>query len=554
MTHVPSVKARNNTVAMKIDPYILLSSITINLLALAMPVALLQVYDRVIPNHALDTMSALTIGVILALALDFALRLLRQRIFGVRGANFETRENIRAVSHMMTADLRSFQSHSSGAHMEFLGSISTLREFASGQIMISLYDVPFIAIYLALIFYIGGPLVAIPVVGMLFLCITALPALRRARSALTRITQVEDRRLSFVISLLTGIQSVKAMALEQPLLRRYERLQEDRLTEHQAAELSGQHLAEQGQFAVQIAGLATVGFGSLMVLDGSLSVGGLSACMLLVGRALAPMQSIMQFWSRLQSASIARQQLAQIHDMPLAARSTGTADAMETEPRLRLSNIHYGFDNGNNLLDGIDLEVGRGEIVALVGANGSGKSTLLSLIAGFYTPSKGNVLLDGRELTEYDQESLRHAIALLPQHEILFRGTITENITMFRPELEEAAMAAAERAGLLDLIHALPYGFSTYIGDGATEPLPRGLAQRIAVARALMNRPRIILFDDANSAVDDDGDRSLFALLNEVRSECLVILISHRPAVLKLADRIYSLADGKLDLTQEFQA
>ncbi|MFV3130966.1 peptidase domain-containing ABC transporter [Niveispirillum sp. KHB5.9] len=490
----------------------------------------------------------------MALALDFGLRLLRQQIFGVLGARFETRENIRAVSHMMDSDLRGFQAHSSGTHMEFLGSISTLREFASGQIMISLYDVPFIAIYLGLIIYIGGPLAAIPVVGMLFLCVTALPELRHAHTALTRITQVEDRRLSFIISLLTGIQSVKAMALEQPLLRRYERLQEDRLTEHKQAELSGQHLAELGQFTVQIAGLLTVGFGSLMVLDGALSVGGLSACMLLVGRALAPMQSIMQFWSRLQSASIARRQLSQIYEMPLAARGAGTQDATATEPQLALEGIHFGFENGNDLLDGIDLDVRRSEIVALVGANGSGKSTLLSIVAGFYTPSQGRLLLDGRELTDYEPESLRHAIALLPQHEILFRGTITENITMFRPELEEAAMMAAERVGLLDLIHALPHGFSTYVGDGATEPLPRGLAQRIAVARALMNRPRIILFDDANSAVDDDGDRSLFALLNEVRSESLVILVSHRPAVLKLADRIYSLSDGKLDLTQEFQA
>lgn len=552
MTQVTQEKAKTLGVSINVNPYILLSSITINLLALAMPVAILQVYDRVIPNHAIDTMSALAIGVLIALAADFGLRLLRQQIFSTLGARFETRENIRAVNHMMRADLRSFQSHSSGAHMEFLGSIATLREFASGQIIISLYDVPFIVIYLGLILYIGGPLALIPVLGLIFLCITALPALRHAHGALSRITQVEDRRLSFIITLLTGIQSVKAMALEQPLLRRYERLQESRLDEHRATELTAQHLAELGQFTVQIAGLLTVGFGSLMVLNGDLSVGGLSACMLLVGRALSPMQSIMQLWSRLQSASIARQQLNQIYAMPLADPAQGTEDATATLPHLTLENVHFGFKEGGDILAGIDMEVRRGEIVALIGANGSGKSALLSIIAGFYRPSQGHVLLDGREFSAYEPESLRQAVSLLPQHEILFRGTIMENITMFRAELEEAAMAAADRAGISELIHALPHGFSTFVGDGATEPLPRGLAQRIAVARALMNRPRIILFDDANSAVDDDGDRSLFALLNEVRSECIIIIVSHRPAVLKLADRIYSLADGKLDLTQEF--
>ncbi|WP_445376343.1 peptidase domain-containing ABC transporter [Niveispirillum fermenti] len=499
-------------------------------------------------------MSVLAIGVVVALILDFCLRLLRQRIFGALGAKFEAGENIRAVSHMMDADLRTFQSHSSGAHMEFLGSIATLRDFASGQIMISLYDIPFIAIYLALIFYIGGPLVLIPIVGVAFLCITAVPALRHARDALSRITKVEDRRLSFVISLLTGIQSVKAMALEQPLLRRYENLQESRLEEHRAAELSAQHLAEQGQFTVQFASLLTVGFGSLLVLNGNLSVGALSACMLLVGRSLAPMQSIMQFWSRLQSASIARDQLNQIYAMPKAEMAGGVEDATLTEPHLVLENVHFGFKSDDDLLAGIDLDIRRGEIIALVGANGSGKSTLLSIAAGFYQPTQGRVLLDGRELSAYTPDSLRQAIALLPQHEILFRGTITENITMFRPEMEDAALAAAERVGISELIHALPHGFSTFVGDGATEPLPRGLAQRIAVARALMNRPRIVLFDDASSAVDDEGDRCLFTLLNEVRGDCIIILVSHRPASLKLADRIYSLADGKLDLTQEFLA
>ncbi|WP_145613776.1 ATP-binding cassette domain-containing protein [Nitrospirillum amazonense] len=552
MSRTASVSMNFGGVKIPHNAYIMTSSITINILSLAMPIALLQVYDRILPNHTIDTMFMLAGGIVTALLMELFLRIARQRIFSTRSAQYEISESRRAIFHLLDSDIQAFQTHTSGAHMERLNSIASLRDFASGQIMVSLYDIPFVVIYLGIILYIGGILTLVPLVSILAIVLLALPAIRMARTSLLRVAEAEDKRLSFIISLLSGIQSVKAMALEHPLLRRYEKLQERRLGENRSAELSAQHLGEIGQCVVQVAGLLTVGFGSLLVLRGQLSVGGLSACVLLVGRALSPMQNILQLWSRLQQAAIAREQMDALYAMPRERHAMGTADANQTQPRMVLSGLSFGFKPEQEVLSGIDLELSKGEIIALVGPNGSGKTTLLSLMGGFYQPSRGRITLDGLDLDQYDPESVREAIAFLPQQEILFRGTITENITLFRPEYDELALVAAERAGISDLIHALPHGFATFVGDGATEPLPRGLAQRIAVARALIHKPRIILFDDANSAVDDEGDRHLFGLMNELRTECALVLVSHRPAVLKLADRIYRLADGQLDRTLEF--
>ncbi|CAO3360806.1 peptidase domain-containing ABC transporter [Azospirillum palustre] len=528
-------------------------SAVVNLAALGMPLAVLQVYDRIIPNHSEQTAAVMVAGVTLAVLAEAVLRIARSHILGRIATRFERVMNRRAVAHLFATDLKTFQSQSTGTHLERLGAVATLRDHASGQTLLALYDIPFAVASLVLIAYFGGLLVAVACCGLLAMALLAVAVGRSAHKAQAEVARAEDERSGFIIGVFSGIQSVKAMALELPLLRRYEALQARRLAAHATAELDAQHLTEAGQFVAQLSSFTTVAFGSLLVLDGALTVGGLSACTLLVGRTLAPAQGLMALWSRRQPMKVATKKLDELFALPVEPPSTGILDAATARPDLRFEDVGFAFTD-RPVLRGIDLAVGQGEAVALVGPTGGGKSTLLALAAGLYRPTAGRVLLDGLPLEVYDPVTLRRSIALLSHRETLFRGTVIDNITMFRPDVLPAAMAAAERVGIVGAINAMPHGFATIVGDGATEPMPRGLAQRIAIARALVQKPRLILFDDANAAADDEGDRVLLSLMAEMRADCAMLFVSHRPLMLKHATSIFRLSDGHLDRRPELAA
>jgi ABC-type bacteriocin/lantibiotic exporters, contain an N-terminal double-glycine peptidase domain len=522
------------------------ASTAINLLALAMPLLLLQVYDRIIPNHSVGTITLLAIGVITALIAEALLRIARSSILGALATRFEIAMNTRAAAHLLGSDLASFEVISPGRHMERLAAVGQLREGGSGQNLLTLYDLPFVVLYLALIWMLGGLVVLVSLAGLVVLALAAIPASRAAREALQSSSVTDDERFNFLISALAGMTSLKMMSLERPVLRRYEELQERRLLDQRASFLANQRLSEISHFVIQLTTIGTIALGSLFVLEGQISVGGLSACTLLVGRFLQLAQNLILLSSRHQTAVVARARLGELFQLPQAPKPAGAADATKAEPHLVVENLHFTF-GGEEVLRGASFDVRRGEVVGLVGANGSGKTTLLSLIAGLYQPSAGRITLGGAPLSSYSSDSLAQAITFVPQQETLFQGTILDNITMFRPELSDAAIAVAERTGLTELLLSLPLGFATPAGEGATEALPRGVAQRIALARALVHEPGILLFDDANSAVDDQGDQKLAQLLDSLRETCGVIIVSHRPSILKLADRICRLGDGKID-------
>ncbi len=526
---------------------IALASTAINLLALAMPLLLLQVYDRIIPNRSIGTASVLALGVMTALLAEAALKIARSHILGVLATRFEIRMNKAAAAHLLHSDLAGFESVSPGRHMERLTAIAQLRDYGSGQNLLTLYDLPFAALYLGLIWFLGGPVVIVSIVGFVFLALAAIPASRFARAALQSASDVDDTRFNFLISVLMGLTSLKMMALERQVLRRYERLQTQRLTEQRSAFLANQRLVEIGQFIVQLTTIGTISLGSLYVLEGRISVGGLSACTLLVGRFLQLSQSFILLSSRQQNSAVARNRLGELFALPPMPPEHGRLDAAQAEPHLSIEGLRFSLGDKEILTDA-QFDIRAGEIVGLVGANGSGKTTLLSLIAGLYRPSQGEIRFGGRPLSDYSDESRARVIAFVPQEETVFQGTILDNVTMFHPELSDLAVTVSERMGLAELLLGLPLGFATPVGEGAGEaPLPRGLVQRISLARALILDPKILLFDDANSAVDDQGDQKFGQLLGELRQTCGIVIVSHRPSILKQADRICRLNDGKID-------
>lgn len=524
---------------------VLTASIGINILSLGLPVIVLQVYDRIIPNAAMETLVLLIGGFAIVLLLDLALKTARAHIAGWAGAHFEHQVAVNSVSTLLSADLDSIEAEAPGRHLDRLGGVDMVRDFYSSQASLALVDLPFVLIFLALLAWIAGPLVLVPAVLLVIFSLAALRLGARLRTAIKDRDVWDDRRYNFIIEALSGLHTIKSLAMEQLIERRYERLMQSCSTAGmRIAYLSG--LAQSlGSSFSQITMVLVVSSGAFLVIGDTLSIGGLAACTLLAGRTVQPVLRSLGIWTRFQSIQVAEEKLAELDRYPAAViRDSQGSDRLNS---VELDNVSFSYESdGAEILRGISLKIKRGEIVGIRGGNGSGKTTLLRLMMGSIRPTKGKICLNGTPLDEASA-NLTNAIAYLPQTPVLFAGSVLDNITMFRPdEMLDDALRMAARLGLDRVFARYPRGFETEIGASASSILPGGVGQRIAIARALLNKPRLILFDEANNALDGRGDAMLVDILQRLRKSTAIVMVTYRPSLLKISDRRYDLEDGQL--------
>jgi ATP-binding cassette subfamily C protein LapB len=531
-----------------VNRYVGVASVVLNVLALALPLALLQIYDRIIPNSSHGTLLILIAGVAAAVILEAVLRVARAELVSWAGIQFEHRAGCEAFGRVMAAPADELERTGAGELIERLSGLPTVREVFGEQWALLLCDLPFVALYLGAIAYVAGWLVAAPAAMLAGFVAYAAWSTRTVGKAIVDFNQVRDRRQNFNIEVIHGIHAVKSMAMEGQMIQRYARLQESVAKANHLVVLGNSKALAVGQAFSQVLTLAVVIGGGWLVVNGHLTVGGLSACTLLAGRALQPVQKAVAMWTRFQTARLMRDRFATLLELPSEGKPAVPAPCT-LRGAVSLKGISFGYGgSGDDMFSGLDLEVAPGERVAIAGDNGCGKSTLLRLMFGAVPPSAGEVRLDGVPVNSFDPEELRRtAVAYVPQYSELFRGTIMDNLTMFRPELRKQALVIAKDLGLDEVVYRLPQGYETRIGDGSTEALPRGVTQRIAVVRALAARPRVLLFDEANAAMDGPGDEQLRRYLENVDRDCTMILITLRPSLQKLADRVLVLKDRRLE-------
>jgi ATP-binding cassette subfamily C protein LapB len=418
-----------------------------------------------------------------------------------------------------------------------------VREFYSGQALLSLFDVPFVIVYIALIAMLGGWLVVVPIALVLIFTLVAIRNGRRVRDDIRRRAEFDERRFSFLAETLTGIHSVKSMAMEEMMQRRYELLQDVNVEHSHDSARHSVVAINIGSLFSQLATVAVVGVGAGLVVAGSMTPGALAACIMLAGRSLQPLQSVLGTWVRFQSFAVARQQIEKLFE--LGAKKSAQPILPPVEGGLRLEDVSLRYQGvAKPILSGVNLEIKAGECVAIVGDNGSGKSTLLGLMSGQLRPDEGRVSVDGYDLALFSPSSVAQRIGYLPQQGVLVDGTILENITMFNPAMSERAYEVAALLGLDRVVAGMRLGYDTAVGNSASESMPAGIKQRIAIARALVHDPAVILFDEANIAIDSAGDDLLREYLVSLKGRKTMILVTPRPSLVKLADRVLNLVDG----------
>lgn len=525
---------------------ILLASLAINVLALALPLMTMQIYDRVLPNRAQDTLLVLSIGVMLAATMEFVLRCCRSVVVGLNSARFEHDAAVVALEHLLETEPRALNHTAPAILAQNIGATARLKDYYGGQMMVTmLIDTPFILVFLGLEAWLAGWLALVPTAMLAFFMYTSWRHGRDLRAMMNAREQQDDARYSFITQALKVVHSIKSMCLEMPMVRHFENVQRDSgPLNYRIACLNGQAGSLSYGFS-QMMTVAVIGIGAPIAIAGHITVGTLIACVLLSGQVMQPLQRGLAMWIRFQDIAIAQKRLSALFSL----KRRGFLSYDKLQPNLgslKLEKVRFGYVENKPVIDGANLNVGQGETIAIMGAFGSGRTTLLELMAGIYTPDRGRVTLSGMDISAIPVAERARYLAYLPIQGTILRGSIMDNLTGFNPQLRSTGRQVAAQLGIEQSVALLPSGYDTPMEGHTTDVVSPGLKQRITIARALLHKPRLILFDNADQGMDHESYVRIFNLLARLRGKTMMVLISEDRNILSLADRVYDFRRGQL--------
>lgn len=525
---------------------LILATVFINILALALPVFLMQVYDRIIGNAAWNTLTWFVIGCVVAVMFETVLRYIRALIGSWQAAKFEHLVNCDTIKTLLSADSAAFNKHPAGYYLDRINSVAALKAIYAGPVFQTFMDIPFALLFFAGIWFLGRNLVFVPFVAiaaflLLMLVIRFVFVRLRERQIMW-----DDSRLSFLIEILSGIYTVKSLALEEHMLRRYEYLQQNGSDAGMKLGFWSKLPVALGSFFTQIAMFGVILIGARFVMNDEMTFGSLAACTMLVGRGMQPILSAATFMIQIASGKFALAKLHEVSDIISPRPKDSIRFNEDISGSVDIENMSFGYSSSQAVFKDINLNLNPGQFCFISGKNGSGRSTLMKLIFGIYRPDSGRILIDGFKVFDCDRAYLRGRVEYISDNGVLFQGTIIENITLFDNTYISEALGAAALVGLDDLVAKLSHGYETMINSKSNNTLPKGLIQRICIARALVKRPRVLILDKVYQAMDADTSSMFFDLLYRLKGTCTVIFCGSSPLFESLADISLELKNGSL--------
>ena len=522
------------------------SSLAINTTMLAMPLATLQIYDRVLTHPDTGTLPMLAVGVILAVLIECGLRLARTRLTNALAHAYEQQASARLVSQVVASWAPRSHGGKYGEYLQALGALGRIRDYALQRLIVLSVDVPYLLLFLVALWLVGGILVLVPLLAVACFMAVVLRVGVALRTAIAARNQHDQQRYGFMLEALSGVHAIKAMGLEPRFMMHYQQYQQRVGGDGFRIALFNHALSSSGAMFSQVMVVLVVACGTPLVLSGALSMGGLIACVLLSGRLIQPLQHALSCWISHQEFQQARAQTAVIEALPLQPQFCPTA-AGTREGRVELQEVSFRYaDESPRVLHGLNLTLQPGEALAITGESNAGRSTLLKLVAGLYAPDHGRVLLDGLEPSQLLPSTLAKYVGYLDADAVLMRGTILQNLCGFEPEMEARAHELARLVGLDGLVARLPGGYETELDGNGAEVIPPGMRQRIAIARGLRHKPRLILFDQADRSLDREGYHQLFSLLARLKGRASMLIVTDDQNLMRLCDRRLHLHGGRL--------
>ncbi|MEZ1510304.1 type I secretion system permease/ATPase [Pseudomonas soli] len=509
------------------------ASLVINLIALAAPLFVMNVYDRVVPNQATSTLWVLAVGIAGAYVFDLILKGLRSLCLDLAGKKTDLIISATLFERIVGMAMK-YRPARVGSFAQNIHEFQGLRDFLASLTLTSLIDLPFTLLILVVIAIIGGHLVWIPILAFPLALGIGYALQKPLMATMERTMALASERQSSLIETLAGLDGIKVNNAESE--RQY-------MWEQTLGTLSRLELRVK-----VLSGLAMICVGVYLIIDGNLSMGGLVACYMLSGRALGPLGSLNGLLARYQQAKVTMVATDQMMELPQERNFEERPLSRQVlQGAIEFRGVEFTYPNQQNqALKGINLNIRPGEKVGIIGRSGSGKSSLAKLIVGLYEPDNGSLLVDGVDIRQIDVSELRHNIGYVPQDIQLLAGTLRDNLVSGARYIEdELILQAAELAGVHEFARLHPDGYELQVGERG-QNLSGGQRQNVALGRALLLNPQILLLDEPTSAMDNTGEERLKQRLAAVVENKTVLLVTHRASLLSLVDRLIVIDRGQI--------
>ena len=526
---------------------VLVASFMINLFALASPLFIRNIYDRVVPNQAAVTLWVLSIGMLIIFGFDFLMRTIRGYFIDVASKNIDVRLSAVIYEQLMGMPM-SARPMSVGVMANMVHAFESFRDFITSATVSVIIDLPFIILFLLVIGIIGGSLVIIPAISIPIVLVIAYLVQKPLNSLIQQTYRHAAEKHATLVETLVGVETIKTSNAEGHMQYKWERVVslasklgvKIRLLSNLGINLS--------LFVQQFSNIAVVIFGVYKIIAGDITMGTLIACTILTGRALAPLTALASLIIRYQESIESLQSLDKIMKLP-PERALGKSQlhrpALQGSVEFQAVSFNYP-EQPVAALTNVSFKIEPGERVGIIGRLGSGKSTIQRLILGLYHPTIGNILLDGAALDQIDPSELRHQIGYVSQDALLFYGSIKYNITLGAPYIsDDAILRAAQISGVDDFVKTHPEGYDRQVGERG-EKLSGGQRQAIAIARAILLDPSIVLLDEPSSAMDDRSENHFKNLIMPHLAKKTLILVTHKGSMLSLVNRLIVMDNGHL--------
>jgi ATP-binding cassette subfamily C protein LapB len=525
----------------------LLAALLINTLALAMPLFSMNVYDRVVPNHALETLWVLAIGALAVLTFDFLLRTIRGHIIDVASKRIDVTLSALIMERVLGIRMEA-RPASVGSFVANLRAFESVRDFIASASITTLVDLPFVLIFLLVMMWIS-PWLAVPaMVGIVLVVVFTLLAQDKMREMVELTQRASAQRNATLVEGLVGIETIKVMGAESEFQRRWERSTHFLAQVGSKLKLLSSTTVNFASFISQLVSVVVIIVGVYLLTENMVTMGGIIAASMLSGRALAPLGQVAGLLMQYQNA---RTSLAGIEShMKLPVERPQDSNFLHRESfrgEIEFKNVSFAYAGSDEkVLNNVSFKLKAGEKMAIIGRIGSGKTTIEKMILGLYYPTEGAVLIDGVDTRQIDPAELRRAIGHVPQEPILFYGTLRQNIAMGAPFADDnSILAAADLAGVKEFSDLHPRGFDMLISERG-DSLSGGQRQAVSIARALLNDPPMLLLDEPTSAMDHLSEEKLKARLKAYIAQKTLLLVTHRTSLLDLVDRLIVLDQGQV--------
>lgn len=517
----------------------LVAAVLINIFALVMPLYTLNVYDRVVPNNAIETLWVMTLGIALVMVFNMVLTSIRAYVVDQASKRVDIRLSARIMERVLDLRMES-RPESVGSFAANLRSFESVRDFIASASLTTLVDLPFVLLFLGVMYWISPMMVVPPLVAIILILFVSFISQARMERLVKESFQASAQRNAGLVESLSGLETLKTLNAQSTAQRKWEASTEFLAIVGTRIKFISSTTVAFVQMCQQLVTISVIVIGTFLIQQAELSLGGIIASSMVAGRCLAPLGQVAGLMMQYQHARSSLGSIDTYMKMPTERPEQKTfVPRPRLEGGIEFRGVSFAYPGSKQAaLSNINLKIQPGERVGVIGRIGSGKSTFEKLILGLYEPSEGAVLIDGIDIKQIDPADLRRSVGYVPQDPVLFYGSLKYNLTMGAPFAEDAHMLEAARtAGIDEFVAKHPDGYDMMIGERG-DSLSGGQRQSVAIARALINNPPVLLLDEPSSNMDNQTEAALKRRLRVAAQDKTLILITHRMSLLELVDRL----------------